>query len=1041
MVKEKTTGKEKVQVPKEEQIQKKEHIPKKEQLPGDEQQNTVEKTSTSKHPNPDADSNTFSTGDFPIVGIGASAGGLAAFEDFFSAIPDDTNLGIAFVVVQHLDPNHKSMLTDLIGRYTWMSVYEVKDGMVVQSNSVYVIPPNHDMTIEAGTLLIQEPAEKHGFRLPINLFFRSMALSKQDQAIGIILSGTGEDGALGIRAIKEAGGMVMVQNPESSGYDGMPRSAIATGLVDYIMQPAEMPAQIIAYVANTVRKETSFVFKPESTMKRIFNIVSTKTGHDFSSYKQNTILRRIERRMAITNATILDEYLRYLQQKPAEVDKLYQDFLISVTSFFRNPTAFEALREKVIPNLFTDKYPDSNIRIWVPGCSTGEEAYSIGILIQEQMEKLKKKIKVQIFATDIDSQAILKARSGIYPPTISIDISPERLDRFFTQDSYDNYRIQKNIRDMVIFSEQDIIKNPPFSKLDLLSCRNLMIYMEKKLQKKLIPLFHYSLNKGGFLFLGPSETLGEFENLFETLDHKSKLYRKKNFSDAHLLRETFNTLRFESSDPKNPFSMAPVESELQLRELTEQTMLQSCPSVGVLVNQRGVILYIHGRTGMYLEPVSGEVGPNNILKMAREGLQQELTTALHIAVTRKEPVFRSGLRVKTNGDFTTVNMVVRPVAAGSDEADGQNLFLVMIEESKTSEHSRIEKDIAIGGASEGACEKSMDTDARILELERELQIKEENLKASNEELETANEELISSNEEMQSINEELQSTNEELETSKEELQSVNEELTTVNTELQNKIVDLSQAISDINNLLAGTSIGTIFVDPQLHIIRFTPQITQVINLIPTDIGRPVGDIVSNLLGYDRLVEDINQMLDTLAPKDIEVQTKKGVWYLLRIRPYRTIEDVIKGAVITLTDIAKIKRADDILKESEALRRLAAVVHDSRDAIILQDLKGRILAWNLTAENIYGWSEAEALEMKISDLSPENRKEKDLVVLKKLSQDKIQKPYHTQRLTKKGQTLEVCLTATALVNEAGEVYAIATTEREIKSEDMRKENNE
>ena len=510
----------------------------------------------------------------------------------------------------------------------------------------------------------------------------------------------------------------------------------------------------------------------------------------------------------------------------------------------------------------------------MPGCSTGEEAYSIGILLQEQMEKLKKKIKVQIFATDIDSQAILKARSGVYPPTISIDISPERLKRFFTQDSNGNYRIQKNIRDMVIFSEQDIIKNPPFSKLDLLSCRNLMIYMEKKLQKKLIPLFHYSLNKGGFLFLGPSETLGEFENFFETVDRKSKLYRKKDVSGGHLLMGTFIPPRLESRETKKPFSMAPVESEHQLRELTEQTMLQSCPSVGVLVNQRGVILYIHGRTGMYLEPVSGKAGPNNILKMAREGLQQELTTALHIAVTLKEPVFRSGLRVKTNGDFTTVNLALRPVAAGSDESDRQNLFLVMIEEAKTSEQSQIEKDIAIG-ASEGACDKSMDTDARILELERELQIKEENLKASNEELETSNEELISSNEEMQSINEELQSTNEELETSKEELQSVNEELTTVNTELQNKVVDLSQAISDMNNLLAGTSIGTIFVDPQLHIMRFTPQITQVINLIPTDIGRPVGDIVSNLLGYDRLVEDIKKVLDTLAPKDIEVQTKKA----------------------------------------------------------------------------------------------------------------------------------------------------------------------
>ena len=715
----------------------------------------------------------------------------------------------------------------------------------------------------------------------------------------------------------------------------------------------------------------------------------------------------------------------------------FKTSLIGVTSFFRNPTAFEALKEKVIPNLFTGKHPDSTIRIWVPGCSTGEEAYSIGILLKEQMEMLKKNFKVQIFATDIDSRAILKARSGVYPSTISLDISPERLKRFFTQDSSGNYRIQKNIRDMIVFSEHNIIKDPPFSKLALLSCRNVLIYMERKLQKKLIPLFHYALDKDGFLFLGPSETLGEFENLFETLDRKSKLFRKKDVSSGPLLMGTFIPSRLESGETKKPFSKAPIESEPQLRELTEQTMLQHYNSVGVLVDKSGDILYIHGRTGLYLEIASGKAGPNNILKSAREGLKQELITALHIAVVRKEPVFRSGLRVKTNGDFTTVNLALRPVAAGSDEAGGQNLFLVIIEEAKTSEQSQIGKDSAIG-ASEGACEKSTDVDARILELKQELKIKEENLKASNEELETSNEELKSSNEEMQSINEELQSTNEELETSREELQSVNEELTTVNTELQNKVADLSQAVNDMNNLLAGTGIGTIFVDQQMHILRFTPQVTSVINLIPTDVGRPVGHIVSNLLGYDRLVEDIKEVLDTLTPKDIEVQTKKGVWYLLRIRPYRTTENVIKGAVITFTDINEIKRAEEIMKKAKALSRLAAVVHDARDAIILQDLEGHITAWNPGAERMYGWSEAEALTMNISSLIPESRKEEELATLKKLKNAEVLEPYRTQRLAKDGRIVEVWLTATSLLDEADEVYAIATTELEINSGKTTKE---
>ena len=1012
----------------------------------EEQLHTAEEIPVIKPPAPDTDSNKSLTSDFPIVGIGASAGGLAAFENFFSAISDDTTPNAAFVVIQHLDPSHKSILTDLIGRYTRIPVYETKNGMVVQPNCVYVIPPNRDMIIEYGTLQLQEPSKPRGLHQPINLFFRSLALNKQELSIGIILSGTGEDGTLGARAIKDAGGMVMVQSPESSEYDGMPRSAIAADLADYVLSPAEMSAQLIAYVNQVFGKRPHVIPKAEDALKKIFNLIRTKTGHDFSDYRQNTISRRIERRMAITNVNSLDEYVLHLQQKPAEVNALFQDLLIGVTSFFRNPTAFEALKEKVIPNLFIGKHPDSTIRIWVPSCSTGEEAYSIGILFKEQMEMLKKNFKVQIFATDIDSRAILKARSGIYPPTIAIDISPERLKYFFIQDSNGNYRIQKFIRDMIVFSEHDIIKDPPFSKLALLSCRNMLIYMERKLQKKLIPLFHYALDKDGFLFLGPSETLGEFENLFETLDRKSKLFRKKDVRSGPLFMGTFVQSRLESGETKKPFSKAPVESKPQLRVLTEQAMLQHYNSVGMLVDKIGDILYVHGHTGMYLEIASGEAGPNNILKTAREGLKQELITALHIAVVRKEPVFRSGLRIKTNGDFTTVNLALRPVAVGSNEADGQNLFLVIIEEAKTSEQSQIGKDIAIG-ASEGACEKSTDADACILELKRKLQIKEENLKASNEELETSNEELEtsneelkSSNEEMQSINEELQSTNEELETSREELQSVNEELTTVNTELQNKVADLSHAVDDMNNLLAGTGIGTIFVDHQMQILRFTPQVTLVINLIPTDVGRPVGHIVSNLLGYDHLVEDIKEVLDTLTPKDIEVQTKKGVWYLLRIRPYRTTEDVIKGAVITFTNINEIKRAEDIMKEAKAIRRLAAVVHDARDAIIMQDLEGHITAWNPGAERMYGWSEAEALMMNISSLILESRKEEELATLKKLKNVEVPEPYRTQRLAKDGRIVEVWLTATSLINEAGEVYAIATTELELNSGKTTKEVN-
>jgi two-component system CheB/CheR fusion protein len=1013
MTENKTAGKEKKQVPKEEQL------------------HTTEETSISGPLASDTNSTKSPKKDFLVVGIGASAGGLAAFEAFFSAIPKDIEPGMAFVLVQHLDPNHKSILDELIRRYTPMPVYEVKDGMVVQPKCVYVIPPNSNLVLEYGTLQLQKPSEPHGQRRPIDLFFRSLALSNQELSIGIILSGTGSDGTQGVQAIKDAGGMVIAQSPESSEYDGMPSSAIATGLVDYILTPEEMPAQLIAYATQTFEKIPQVVSKDEGAMEKIFNLLKVNTGHDFSHYKQNTINRRISRRMAGKDIKSTDKYVHYLEQNPVEVEALFHDLLIGVTSFFRNPDAFETLQKKVIPDIFIGKDPDSSIRIWVPGCATGEEAYSIGILLQEHMEILKQIFKIQIFATDIDRQAIEKARKGVYPPIISADVSSERLERFFLKDPYGNYIIQKSIREMILFSEQDVIKDPPFSKLDLLSCRNLLIYMDDELQKKLIPLFHYALNPGRFLFLGPSETIGGFGNFFDTLDRKSKLYQKKDVKSEHFPIGTFIPSRLESRIAQRPAKKAPVEIKPQLQKLTEQTVMQYYAPISVLVNQRGDILYIHGRASMYLELVQGVAGLN-ILKMAREGLQQELTTDLHMAAVNKEPVFHPGLRVKTNGDFTKVNLAILPVETGFSAAEGPNLFLVTFEEPPEWELSQIEKTTTIE-TGEGTDESSKGVDTRIVELKRELVLKEERLKVYNEELETSNEELKSYNEEIQSINEELQSTNEELETSKEELQSVNEELITVNTELQNKVADLSNAIGDMDNLIAGTDIGTIFVDYQLHILRFTPAVTNILNLLPIDVGRSVGDIVSNLLDYEHLIEDIKEVLDTLIPKEIEVQSNKGVWYLLRIHPYRTLENVIKGAVITFNNITEVRRAKEIQKESEAVRRLAVIARDANDAIILQDLEGQILSWNPKAEEIYGWPEAEALTMNISSIVPEDQRKEELDIVKKLSQAEVLEPYSTRRLSKDGRILDICLTASSLVNKAGKVYAIMTTERELKSE--------
>ena len=973
-------------------------------------------------------------GSFPIVGIGASAGGLAAFEAFFSGMPADTNPGMAFVLVQHLAPDHKSILTELISRYTHMQVFEVEDGMAVKPNCAYIIPPNRNMAFLNGTLHLTEPSAPHGHRLPIDFFFQSLAQDQRERAICIVLSGTGSDGTQGARAIKGEGGMVMTQNPDSTEYDGMPRSVIATGLVDYELLPAEMPAQLIAYVAqafgNLPRAASVPVPKTESALKKIFILLRTQTGHDFSQYKPSTIHRRIERRMSVHQIETLDAYVKYVQQTPAEVEALFRDLLIGVTNFFRDPEVFKALDEQAIPKLFAGKPTGAAIRVWSPGCSTGEEAYSIAILLQERLDALKQNYTVQVFATDIDSQAIATARAGLYPASIAADLSPERLARFFTAETNGSaYRIHKGIRGMLIFSEQNVIKDPPFSKLDLISCRNLMIYMDGNLQKKLILLFHYALNPGGMLFLGTSETVGAFDNMFTTLDRKSKLYqRKEDFHGAQraALGRFFPPMTAMGVALPLVAGMTASPVKLPLRELTEQALLQQIAPAGALVNGQGDILYLHGRTGMYLEPAPGEVKIYNILKMAREGLRRDLTMALHKAEGTKEIVRCPGLRVKTNGHFTTVNLTIRPVAAGPNATLEVPLYLVVLEEAGSFDPEQSQQ--AALHAIVGADRSDMDADVRIAAFKQELQAKEEIIQSANEELETSNEELESSNEEMQSVNEELQSTTEELETSKEELQSVNEELATVNNELQTKVATLARTNNDMNNLLAGTGIATVFVDHQLHILSFTPTATRIVNLIPSDVGRPVAHIVSNLVGYDRLVADTQTVLDTLVHKEVEVQTTEGKWYTMRTQPYRTIDNVIEGAVITFVDITEIVETRKVLRKANELLRLAVVVRDSHDAITVQDLDGRILAWNPVAVRMYGWSEAEALVMNVSDRIPKNHDLEELTVIQQLAQSQVLEPYRTQRMAKDGTVVEIWMTSSALVNEAGQMYAIATTER-------------
>jgi two-component system CheB/CheR fusion protein len=942
------------------------------------------------------------------------------------------------VLIQHLAPDHKSILSELIRRYTSMHVYEVEDGMVLKPNCIYIIPPNHDMGILNGALQLFDLAIPRAQRLPIDFFFRELAVDQKENAIAIVLSGTGSDGTQGIKAIKAEGGLIMAQDPQSAEFDGMPISAIATGLVDFQLAPNEMPVRLTGYVSHPLflrsRSLTISVLavapSSESTLNKIFILMRAQTGHDFSNYKTSTIHRRIERRMAVHQIDTIDIYAKFLQTNQAEVAALFHDILIGVTQFFRDEEVFKVLEEKIIPKLFEDKPAGSVIRVWCTACSTGEEAYSIAILLQERIDLLKLAYTVQVFATDIDSRAIATARAGCYPTGIAVDVTPERLQRFFTVDPDGHgYRIRKRIRDLVIFSEHDIIKDPPFSRLDLVSCRNLLIYMNIDLQKKMIPLFHYALHPGGILFLGTSEGIGEFDELFLVLDRKAKLYqRKENFQGVQ--RGTSGRFALPSDVSLSSQARLIARPEVpamnqSLRELTEHALLQQLAPSSALVDAQGDLLYLYGSAGSYLQLVPGEVGVNNILKMSRDGLRPALSNALHKAKINQDIVRADGLRIVVNDAITLLNITVRPLASRSNGHLESILYLVIFEEV-----AEVAPDVVSGGS--GVTQSMVagaDSDARITALEQELSARDEYLQATQEELESSNEELKSANEEMQSVNEELQSTNEEMETSKEELQSVNEELATVNQELQTKVLDLSRANNDMNNLLAGTGIGTVFVDHSLRILRFTPAAMQIINLIPGDIGRQVGHIVSNLVGYSQLVTDTQSVLDTLTPKEFDVQTLKSNWYTVRIQPYRTLDNVIEGAVITFADVTELKKTEAVLhKAVDDLLRLATVVRDSSDAITVQDMDGNILAWNPGAVRMYGWSEEEALKMKASERIPPELRENAMDVLTRLSHLEVIESYNTQRLNKHGAVIEVSIISTALIDQAGSTYAISTTER-------------
>ncbi len=857
---------------------------------------------------------------FPIVGIGASAGGLEAFEAFFHACPADT--GMAFVLVPHLDPGHESLLTEILQRSTAMPVVEALDQIAVAPNQVYVIPPNREMSIINGVLQLHLPEQPRGQRMPIDGFLRALAEDQAERAVGIILSGTATDGTLGLRAIFGAGGVCLVQDPANARYDGMPQSAIAAGYATHILPVEEMPAMLQQLAKRPAYGLGFPAIQPEHTLSGINQILSqlrSATGHDFSLYKKSTIGRRIERRMVQHAIDDLAVYARFLKENPVEIQALFKELLINVTNFFRDPEAFIALKMSILPPLLAAKPVGSVFRVWVAGCASGEEAYSIAMVLQELLDEESitrpPLWDFQIFATDLDDDAIATARVGSYPPNIAQDVTPVRLHQFFVKDSDGRfgYKVKKNIREKVVFAVHSVIKDPPFTKLDLLSCRNLLIYLESEQQERLVPSFHYALNPDGVLFLSSSESIANHPELFAALDRKWKFYRAKATTprSVSVIRHDLNWNFMQPPETAVTVAVG-LPRTSNIAELSQRALLQAFAPTAVTTDLQGNILYVHGDAGNYLRPPPGPIN-TQVVEMALDGLQLELRAALLAAAKLAKPTInREVVLSGDDGGSRTVSFSVRPLPGQA--SDGENLLLVSFQDVAAPTATRRPR--GKGGKGGGAAATSAET-VRVAELEREVAYARENLQSTIEAQQASNEELKSANEELQSTNEELQSTNEELETSKEELQSLNEEVLTVNSELNAKVEQLSGIQNDMKNLMDNINTGTLFLDHQLAIRRYTREALKIYPLIVSDIGRPLADIQSSFDSQSLLAE-LQVVLDTLIPKEREVRTADGKWYLARIQPYRTLDNVIEGVVLTFTEVTHFKRLSDAVQRNEAI---------------------------------------------------------------------------------------------------------------------------
>ncbi len=845
---------------------------------------------------------------FPIVGIGTSAGGLEALELFLRHVPKWS--GMAFVVIQHLSPNHVGNLPELLQRATPMKVQQVDEAVRVKPDCVYVIPPNKDMTISDRILHLQESDVKHGLRLPIDTFLRSLAADCGEQSIGVILSGMGSDGTLGMCAIKEQGGLTLVQDPASAKFDSMPKSVDNAGFADIIAPAEELPAKIVNYLGYAAPRwttEQGLRDKEQSNFEKITAILKAKTRHDFSLYKPTSVYRRIERRMAVYKIAAIADYARFLEKNAQEVELLFKELLIGVTSFFRDAAMWEELKAEAVPKILA-AYPEGGaLRAWSCGCSTGEEAYSLAMLFREALDQVRQpeNFTLQIFATDLDADAIDKARRGLYAAKIEDDVSPERLQRFFIKEDA-MYRVSREIREMVTFAQQNAIMDPPFTKLDILLCRNLLIYLTTDLQKQLLPLFHYSLKPGGLLFLGSAETVGSQIDLFTAASIKSKLFWCNNTMMHNALVSFPTSLTATSTASKHQESLM-LKTADNLQALADGLILQHFAAPTVLVNDQGDILYISGRTGKYLEPAAGKANMN-IFAMVRDGLQYKLDGAFSKVVRQSEPVtVRAALTSGDNG-MQAVDMTLMKVEKPETL---RGMVLISFKDVTLPPKVRRRRTGALSDSNQ------------VETIEMELLKNREDLRTTREEMQTAHEELKSTNEELQSTNEELQSTNEELTTSKEEMQSMNEELQSVNSEQSTRLEEFMQVNSDMENLLNSTEVVTIFLDEHLQVRRFTTGANRLFNLIPGDVGRPLTDIVSNL-NYPEFYEHVQDVLRRMISVENQVSTADGRWVLVRIMPYRTIDKRINGVVITCSDITAAKKVEnELLAEIERLKEQLA----------------------------------------------------------------------------------------------------------------------